>query len=132
MFLSLFTIQESFADHSNQTWTIPINATHNATVPCFATTESNMCGLFSNPWDAIKHVFFVDYLGEWFIVIVYFPPVVVIFLLTRNGTYAGLVGLFVIASTNQADSLPVEIALTLLAISGGFAFFEVFRKRVME
>lgn len=122
-----FTSGIAFADHTNATYTID-----NQTVPCFATTNSSMCGFIDNPWGAIKHVLFVDYLGEWFIAIVYFPIIIVVFVLTKNGTYTGLVGLFVVASTNQADTLPIEVALPLLLISGGFAFYEALRKRVVE
>lgn len=126
--LSFFLIpQESFTTHSNATYTVD-----NQTVPCFATSESNMCSFFSNPWDAVKHALFVDYLGDWFIAIVYFPIIAVIYVLTKNGTYTGLGGLFVVATTEIGDTLPVEIALSLVAISAGFGFFEVIRKRVME
>lgn len=121
-----------YADHSNQTYTVIFNATHNSTVPCFATTESNMCGFASNPWGAIKHAMFVDYLGDWFIAIVYFPIIAVIFVLTRNGTYTGLVGITIVAGTNQAETLAFEVTLPLVAISTGLAFFEVMRKRTVE
>lgn len=127
MSLSFTIPQESFANHSNQTFTI-----NNSTVPCFATPESNMCGFFSEPWNAIKHALFIDYLGDWFVAIVYFPIIAVIFVITKNGTYTGLGGLFVVATTNIGDTLPIEIALSLVAMSGGFGFYEVIRKRVME
>lgn len=101
-------------------------------VPCFATQESQMCGFISNPWDAIKHALFVDYLGDWFVAVVYFPIISLVFILTRNATYTGLVGMFIVIGTDQAESLPFEISITLIAISTGLAFFEVIRKRVME
>lgn len=120
-------VPHAFADHSNMTYTI-----NNQTVPCFATYESDMCGFFENPWNAIKHVLFIDYLGDWFIAIAYFPIIITIVALTRNTTFAGLVGLFIVASTNIGDTLQVEVGITLVAISTGFAFFETIRKRVME
>jgi len=129
-FLFLFPLiflipQESFADHTNATYTV-----NNQTVPCFATTNSSMCGFIDNPWNAIKHVFFVDYLGDWFVAIMFFPIIIVMYLLTKNGTYAGLIGLFIVAGTNQAQTLAVEVGITLVAISTGFLFYEVIRKRV--
>ena len=40
--------------------------------------------------------------------------------------------MFIVIGTDQAESLPFEISITLIAISAGLAFFEVIRKRVME
>ena len=126
--LSIFIIpQESFATHTEDVYLI-----EGQEVPCFATTESGMCGFFTQPWDAIKHALFVDYLGDWFIAIVYFPLIAVIFALTKNGTWTGLVGLFIVATTNIGDTIAIEITLPLVAISGGLGFYEVIRKRVME
>lgn len=128
IFFSVFNSPEtSFATHSNQTYSIEGND-----VPCFATAESNMCGFFSQPWDAVKHVLFVDYLGDWFIAIVFFPIYAVVFLLTKNATYAGLIGVTIVAGTNQAESLAFEVMIPLIAISTGLAFFEVIRKRSIE
>ena len=116
-----------YADHSDTIYTV-----NNQTVPCFATQESQMCGFISNPWDAIKHALFVDYLGDWFVAVVYFPIISLVFILTRNFTYTGFVGMFIVIGTDQAESLPFEISITLIAISAGLAFYEVIRKRVME
>ena len=93
-----------YADHSDTIYTV-----NNQTVPCFATQESQMCGFISNPWDAIKHALFVDYLGDWFVAVVYFPIISLVFILTRNFTYTGFVGMFIVIGTDQAESLPFAI-----------------------
>ena len=117
----------AYADHSNSTYTVD-----GESVPCFATNESQMCGFISNPWNAIKHALFVDYLGDWFVAVVYFPIISLVFILSRNATYTGFIGFFIVIGTDQAESLPFEISITLIAISAGLAFFEVIRKRVVE
>jgi hypothetical protein len=128
LFLSITVIlPTAYATHSNSTYTV-----NGEEVPCFATNESQMCGFISNPWNAIKHALFVDYLGDWFVAVVYFPIISLVFILTRNFTYTGLIGMFIVIGTDQAESLPFEISITLIAISAGLAFFEVIRKRVME
>ena len=116
-----------YATHSDDTYIVD-----GETVPCFATNESQMCGFISNPWNAIKHALFVDYLGDWFVAVVYFPIISLVFILSRNFTYTGFIGMFIIIGTDQAESLPFEISITLIAISAGLAFYEVIRKRIME
>ena len=134
LFLSiLINIIPAYATHSDDDNDDSITYTIDGKeVPCFATRESQMCGFISNPWDAIKHALFVDYLGDWFVAVVYFPIISLVFILTRNFTYTGFIGMFIVIGTNQAESLPFEISITLIAISAGLAFFEVIRKRVME
>lgn len=101
-------------------------------VTCWLIKESKLCNLIDEPWTAISKALGQDYIGDWFYVLVFFPFPMAVFLFTRNGTYAGFVGLGITLAIQTIDQTIFEIALSMIFISAGFAFYEVVRKRLME
>jgi hypothetical protein len=98
---------------------------------CTIIFESNMCGWLEDPWAAVRKMLGEDYIGEWFYVLIWFPFPMVAFLATRNGTYAGFLGLGIMLVIQTISKTVFEIALTMVIISAGFTFYEAFRKRLM-
>lgn len=99
---------------------------------CVTIEASNWCDMFNDPWGAIKKALGEDYIGDWFYVIVFFPLPFMVFLVSRNGTYAGFVCLPIILFINTIDQVVFEISLSLIALAGAFGFYEMLRKRLIE
>ena len=99
---------------------------------CITIESSNWCDMFNNPWGALKKALGEDYIGDWFYVFVFFPIPMMVFLVSRNGTYAGFVSLPIILAINTIDPIIFEISLSMLALAGAFGFYELLRKRLVE
>lgn len=99
---------------------------------CTVIFESNMCGWLENPWPAIRKMLGEDWVGDWFYVFVWFPFPMVVYLATRNGVYAGFLGLGIMLAIQQIDPVIFQVALSMIAICAGFVFYEAVRKRLMN
>lgn len=99
---------------------------------CTVIFESNMCGWLENPWPAVKKMLGEDWVGDWFYVFIWFPFPMVVYLATRNGTYAGFLGLGIMLAIQQIDPVIFQVALSMVAICAGFVFYESVRKRLMN
>ena len=99
---------------------------------CFTIPSSDFCNFLEQPWGAIQIVMGKEIIGDWFYVLVFFPLPISIFLLTRNGAFAGFVCLPLILVINTIDTVVFEVSLTLIAIASGFGFYELIRKRIFD
>lgn len=99
---------------------------------CAIISGSGLCNFLNNPWEANATAYGKSTFGDWFYVIVFFPFPMVVYLITRNGLYAGFVGLGIMLVIETINRTVFEIALTMLAIAGGFTLYEVIRKRLFE
>jgi len=99
---------------------------------CVTIEASNWCDFFNSPWDGIKKALGEDYIGDWFYVLVFFPIPMMVFLTSRNGTYAGFVSLPIILFINTIDQVVFEISLSMIALAGAFAMYDLLRKRLVE
>lgn len=97
---------------------------------CAIIPGSGLCDFEQKPWKAIAVAFGADYIGDWFTVIVFLPFPFVAYLVTRNGTYAGFVGLGIMGAIEAINPLVFQIALTMILISASFGFYEVLKKRL--
>lgn len=98
---------------------------------CFFIRSTDMCGFFDNPWNAIKKMMGEDWIGDWFYVFVFLPLPMIVFLTTRNGTYAGFIGLGIMLVIETIDRTVFEIALSMILICAAFAFYDVFRNKIL-
>lgn len=98
---------------------------------CALIAGSGMCDFQEKPWKAIAIAFGADYIGEWFYVIAFFPFPMATYLITRNGTYAGFVGLSFMLFVEAINPMIFEIALTMILISASFGFYEVLKRRLL-
>lgn len=99
---------------------------------CVTIEASNWCNMYNEPWEAIKKALGEDYIGSWFYVFVFFPLPFAVFLISRNGLYAGFTCLPILLFINTIDSVVFEISLSLIALAGAFGFYEMLRKRLIE
>ena len=99
---------------------------------CITIEASNWCNFFHDPWGGIRKALGEDYIGDWFYVLVFFPIPMMVFLTSRNGTYAGFVSLPIILFINTIDQVVFEISLSMLALAGSFGFYELLRKRLVD
>jgi len=99
---------------------------------CITIESSNWCNMYNDPWGAIKKALGEDYVGDWFYVFVFFPLPIMVFLMSRNGTYAGFVCLPILLFINTIDKVVFDISLSFLALAGAFGFYELLRKRLVE
>lgn len=99
---------------------------------CATIEASNWCNFFDTPWTAIKKTLGYDYIGDWFYVFVFMPLPFAVFLISRNGAYAGFVCLPILIFINTIDQVVFEISLSLIALASAFGFFEVLRKKLIE
>lgn len=99
---------------------------------CAVISASNWCNFYNAPWTSVKKALGEDYIGDWFYVLIFMPFPMSVFLLTRNGAYAGFVSLPIMLSITVIDQVVYEVALSMLLIAGGFGFYEVIRKKLME
>lgn len=99
---------------------------------CVVIEASNWCNFYNDPWGAIKQALGADYFGEWFYVLVFLPIPMSVFLITRNGAYAGFVCLPIMLTITTIEKVVFEIALSMILIAGGFGFYEIIRKRLHE
>ena len=106
---------------------LTVNATGS---DCIYIQASRYCGFFESPWNAMKKILGEDYIGDWFYILIWFPIPMVVYLTTRNGTYAGFVGMGIMISIQTIDQTVFEISLSMIAISAGFLFYEILRKRL--
>ena len=99
---------------------------------CITIESSNWCNMYEDPWGAIKKALGEDYVGDWFHVFVFFPIPFMVFLTSRNGTYAGFVCLPILLFINTIDQVIFDISLSFIALAGAFAFYDLLRKRLIE
>ena len=99
---------------------------------CVVIRASNWCNFYNDPWGAVKQTLGASYLGEWFYVLVFLPIPMSVFLITRNGAYAGFVCLPIILTVTTLDKVVIETALSLILIAAGFGFYEIIKKRLHE
>lgn len=99
---------------------------------CAVISASNWCNFYNAPWVSVKKALGEDYIGDWFYVLVFMPIPMSVFLLTRNGAYAGFVSLPIMLVITTIDQVIIEVSLSMLFIAGGFGFYEILRKRIFE
>jgi hypothetical protein len=99
---------------------------------CITIEASQWCNMYNDPWGAIKKALGEDYVGDWFYVFVFFPIPFMVFLTSRNGTYAGFVCLPILLFINTIDQVVFDISLSFIALAGAFAFYDLIRKRLVE
>ena len=99
---------------------------------CTVIAASNWCNLFNDPWGGVKKALGADYFGEWFYVLVFLPLPMSVFLITRNGAYAGFVCLPLILVITTIEQRVIEISLSMILIAAAFGFYEILRKRLHE
>lgn len=99
---------------------------------CITIEASNWCNFWNEPWNAVKKALGEDYIGDWFYVFVFLPFPFTVFLLTRNGAYAGFVCLPIIYVITTIDQVVFEIALSMIIIASAFGFYEMLRKKIHE
>jgi len=99
---------------------------------CITIEASNWCNMYNDPWGAVKKALGEDYIGDWFYVFVFFPIPFMVFLVSRNGTYAGFVCLPILLFINTIDKVVFDISLSFIALAGAFAFYDLIRKRLVE
>lgn len=99
---------------------------------CVIIQASGFCNLLNDWWGSIALALGANWIGDWFYVIMFFPFPLVTFLVTRNGTFAGFVGLGIMLTIQSIDRTVFEIALSMILISAGFAFYEILRKKLVE
>ena len=99
---------------------------------CVTIEASNMCNIINEPWEAIKKALGEDYIGEWFYVMVFFPLPFAVFLITRNGAYAGFVCLPILLTINTVLQEVKEMSWSLILIASAFGFYEIVRKKIHE
>jgi len=99
---------------------------------CVTIQSSNWCNFYNEPWEAVKKALGEDYIGQWFYVFIFFPFPISVFLITRNGAYAGFVCLPIILIINTIDQVVYEISLSMIFIASAFGFYEMIRKKIHE
>ena len=99
---------------------------------CIIIEASNWCNMYNDPWGAIKKALGEDYIGDWFYVFVFFPLPIMVFLVSRNGTYAGFVCLPILLFINTIDQVVFDISLSFIALAGAFGMYDLLRKRLIE
>ncbi len=99
---------------------------------CIIIEASNWCNMYNDPWGAVKKALGEDYIGDWFYVFVFFPLPIMVFLVSRNGAYAGFVCLPILLFINTIDQVVFEISLSLMTLAAMFGFYELLRKRLIE
>ncbi len=99
---------------------------------CALITGSGMCDFQAHPWKAIAIAYGADYIGPWFYVLVFFPFPFATYLITRNGTYAGFIGLGFMLFVESINPMIFEIALTMILISASFGFYEILKRRLLS
>lgn len=97
---------------------------------CYETFQSGFCGLFEDPLDAISNAFLKEYLGEWYIVLIFTPFPISAIILTKNFTYGGFVGLIMTGTLNTMDPMAFDIAMYMVAVSTGMVFIDMIYKRL--
>jgi hypothetical protein len=99
---------------------------------CAIIAGSGMCNFLDKPWTAIAIAYGQEWIGPWFFVLVFFPFPMATYLITRNGTYAGFVGLGIMLAIQSISPTIFEIALTMILISASFGFYEVIKRRLLS
>ena len=99
---------------------------------CAVISASNWCNFYDAPWEGVKKALGEDYIGDWFYVLVFMPLPMSVFLLTRNGTYAGFISLPIILVIHTIDQVIFEVSLTMIALAFGFTLYEIIRKKLVE
>ena len=116
---------------------IPINyayANHETeTGPkCYESMDGNYCNLLNQPFEAISNAFMKEWIGDWYLVLMFIPFPISIIIITKNFTYGGFIGFIMTGGLITINQTAFEIALTLVAISTGLVFVETIYKRVFD
>lgn len=125
LLVSISSIEYVSAAESDETATEPIE-------PCYVKMDGDYCGLFSNPFDAISNAFLKEYIGDWYLILLFVPFPICVVIITKNFTYGGFIGLIMVGMLHTIDDVAFEIALTMVAISTGLVFIETIYKRVFD
>lgn len=99
---------------------------------CAVIAVSNWCNFYNTPWESVKKALGEDYIGDWFYVLVFMPLPMAVFLLTRNGAYAGFISLPIMLTIVTIDKVVIEVALTMITVAAALSFYEIIRKRISE
>ena len=99
---------------------------------CAVIEASSWCNFYEEPWEAVKKALGEDYIGQWFYILVFMPLPMSVFLISRNGAYAGFVCLPIMLVIHTIEPVIFEISLSMLAIASAFGFYELLRKKLME
>lgn len=99
---------------------------------CVTIEASNWCNFSEEPWVAVKKALGEDYIGDWFYVFAFLPLPFAVFLISRNGAYAGFVCLPMILFINTIDHVIYQISLSLITLASAFGFYELIRKKLIE
>lgn len=99
---------------------------------CVTIELSNWCNFQEEPWVAVKKALGADYVGDWFYVFAFLPLPFTVFLISRNGAYAGFVCLPIILFINTIDHVIYQISLSLITLAAAFGFYELIRKKLVE
>lgn len=99
---------------------------------CYEKSDGIFCNLLSDPFDALGHAFLKDWIGEWYLVLIFVPFPISIIIVTRNFTYGGFIGFIMTGALESITSVAFEIALALVAISAGLVFIETIYKRIFQ
>ena len=118
----IIPLDSAYANHESAT----------ATQKCYEKTDGLYCNLFSDPFDAISNAFLKEYIGDWYLVLLFVPFPIAIIIMTHNFTYGGYIGLIMTGSILSINQVAFEIALTLIAISTGLVFIETIYKKVFD
>lgn len=99
---------------------------------CTVIEASGWCNFYEQPWDAVKKALGEPYIGEWFYMLIFLPLPMSVFLLSRNGTYAGFVCLPIILAVNIIDDVVIQTSISMVLIALAFGVYETFRKKIFE
>lgn len=99
---------------------------------CVSIELSNWCNFQEEPWVAVKKALGSDYVGDWFYVFAFMPIPFAVFLISRNGAYAGFVCLPIILFVNTIDHVIFQISLSLITLASAFGVYEMIRKKLIE
>ena len=120
------------ADGSQRLYRMALHLEAAAGLNCMHIPATQYCGFFDTPWEAVKKVLGEDYIGDWFYVLVFLPIPTTVYLSTRNGAYAGFVGMGIMLTIQLIDRVIFEVSLSMMLIASGFLFYEVLRKRIFD
>lgn len=108
----------------------PISAYAQSSPPidsCYNDPDPTLCGFTSNPFSAIMDYF--DSLMPGFGTILLWGPIVFgLWYSTQSPQIAGFAGLILVATITTLHPTAVSIGLTLMAISLGIAFINIFQR----
>ena len=107
-------------------------AQENNSDKCYERLDGQFCGLFDNPFEAISNAFLKEWIGDWYLVLIFVPFPISAIIITKNFTYGGFLGIIMTGTLETIYPTAFEIALTLISISVGLVFVETIYKRIFD